>query len=79
MLKELSDFDAFMETLVRDWNVPGIGVSILKDEEVLLAKGYGYRDHAQKLPLRRLPASRLRRTQSCSPPWRRACWSIAVC
>ena len=50
MLNELSDFDALMEKLVSEWNVPGIGVSILKDDKVLLAKGYGYRDYAQKLP-----------------------------
>jgi len=50
MLKELADFDALMEKLVRDCNVPGIGVSVIKDEEILIAKGYGYRDHAHKLP-----------------------------
>jgi CubicO group peptidase (beta-lactamase class C family) len=50
MLKELGDFDASMERLVRDWNVPGIGVSILKNEEVLLARGYGHRDYTNKLP-----------------------------
>ncbi|CAB3650535.1 D-aminopeptidase [Paraburkholderia sediminicola] len=50
MLRELGDFDGFMETLISDWNVPGIGVSIARDDEVVFSKGYGYRDHASKLP-----------------------------
>ncbi|MFL9956001.1 serine hydrolase [Paraburkholderia nemoris] len=50
MLRELGDFDGFMEKLISDWNVPGIGVSIAKDDEIVLSKGYGYRDHASKLP-----------------------------
>jgi CubicO group peptidase (beta-lactamase class C family) len=50
MLSELSDLDGFMEKLVSDWNVPGIGISVAKHDEVVLTKGYGYRDHAGKLP-----------------------------
>jgi CubicO group peptidase (beta-lactamase class C family) len=46
----LAGFDAYMEKLVRDWNLPGIGVAIVSGKEVVLAKGWGYRDYGKKLP-----------------------------
>jgi CubicO group peptidase (beta-lactamase class C family) len=46
----LGDFDGYMETLVRDWHAPGIGVSIVKNDEVVLTRGYGHRDVANALP-----------------------------
>jgi CubicO group peptidase (beta-lactamase class C family) len=46
----LQGFDAYMEKVVKDWNVPGIGVAIVVKDKVVLAKGYGYRDYGRKLP-----------------------------
>ena len=46
----LQGFDAYMEKLVKDWNVPGIGVAVVAKDKVILAKGYGYRDYGRKLP-----------------------------
>ncbi|WP_213762730.1 serine hydrolase [Caballeronia sp. dw_19] len=46
----LGDVDAYAETLVRDWHAPGVGVSIVRNDEVLLARGYGHRDAANALP-----------------------------
>jgi CubicO group peptidase (beta-lactamase class C family) len=46
----LDGFDAYMEKLVHDWNVPGIGVAIVVKDQVVLAKGWGYRDYGKKLP-----------------------------
>jgi len=46
----LQGFDAYMEKLVKDWNVPGIGVAVVAKDKVILAKGYGYRDYGKKLP-----------------------------
>lgn len=34
--------DAYIETSLKKWNVPGVGVAIVKDGKVVLAKGYGY-------------------------------------
>lgn len=48
--QRLAGFDAYMETLVRDWNVPGIGVAIVAKDQVVLAKGWGFRDYGRKLP-----------------------------
>lgn len=34
----------FIEQQMKLWNVPGLAVAVIKDQEVLLAEGYGYRD-----------------------------------
>jgi CubicO group peptidase (beta-lactamase class C family) len=47
---KLAGFDAYMEKVVKDWNVPGIGVAVVAKDQVVFAKGYGYRDYGQKLP-----------------------------
>lgn len=44
----LKDFDKFVESAMKDWNVPALGVAIVKDGEVLLTKGYGYADVENK-------------------------------
>lgn len=36
--------DALVERALVDFNIPGIGVGIIKDGEIVLAKGYGIRD-----------------------------------
>jgi CubicO group peptidase (beta-lactamase class C family) len=48
--KRLAGFEAFMDKAVRDWNVPGIGVAIVVKDQVVLARGWGYRDYGKKLP-----------------------------
>ena len=47
----LEGFDAFVEGALKTWNVPGVAVAIVKDGEVVLAKGYGLRDVARNLPV----------------------------
>lgn len=44
----LKGFDKFVESTLKDWNVPGAGIAIVKDGEVILVKGYGYADVAKK-------------------------------
>jgi CubicO group peptidase (beta-lactamase class C family) len=46
----LQGFDAYMAKLLKDWNVPGIGVGIVQGDRLVFAKGYGYRDFGSKLP-----------------------------
>jgi CubicO group peptidase (beta-lactamase class C family) len=48
--RRLDGFDAYMQKVVKDWNVPGIGVAVVAKDRVVFAKGYGYRDYGQKLP-----------------------------
>lgn len=38
------DFDAYVTRVLETFDVPGIGVAIVKDGRVVLAKGYGVRD-----------------------------------
>ena len=49
-LPQLQGFDATMQQLVRDWNVPGIGVGVVVKHQLVFARGYGYRDYGRKLP-----------------------------
>ena len=41
--KRLDGFDAYMQKLLKDWNVPGIGVGIVVKDKLVFAKGYGFR------------------------------------
>lgn len=42
--KQLQDFDKYVDQTLKDWNVPSAGVAIVKDGEVVWAKGYGMKD-----------------------------------
>ena len=46
----LRGFDAYMAQVLKDWNVPGIGVGIVVKDKLVFAKGYGYRDYGKKIP-----------------------------
>jgi CubicO group peptidase (beta-lactamase class C family) len=40
----LSSLDAFIESAMKDWRVPGLGLAVVRDGEVVLARGYGVRE-----------------------------------
>ncbi len=42
--KALAGFDEIVERGLKELNVPGAAVAVVKDDEVILAKGYGFRD-----------------------------------
>ena len=46
----LAGFEEYMAKVLRDWNVPGMGVGIVVKNQLVFAKGYGYRDYGKKLP-----------------------------
>ncbi len=46
----LQGFDAYMEKVLKDWNVPGIGVGVIVKDKLVFARGYGYRDFGKKVP-----------------------------
>lgn len=48
---QLSGFDAFVEKEMKNWKVPGAAIAIIKDDKVILAKGYGYADVKTKRPV----------------------------
>lgn len=41
---KLKEIDAYAEKSRADWNVPGFAIAIVKDDKVVLAKGYGVRE-----------------------------------
>jgi CubicO group peptidase (beta-lactamase class C family) len=47
----LAGFDEFVESAMKSWNVPGMGIAIVKDGKVVLAKGYGLRNVKANLPV----------------------------
>lgn len=49
--KKLKGFDKEMEKALKDWNMPGAGVGIVKNGKLVFVKGYGYRDYEKKLPI----------------------------
>jgi CubicO group peptidase (beta-lactamase class C family) len=48
---QLQDFDAYVEAVRAKFEVPGIAVAIVKDGQVVLARGYGLRDRERNLPV----------------------------
>jgi CubicO group peptidase (beta-lactamase class C family) len=39
----VADFDAYVAKGVRDWEVPGLSIAVVRNDTVLLARGYGVR------------------------------------
>ena len=48
---KMKKFDKEMVKNLKDWNIPGVGVGIVKDGKLVFVKGYGYRDYDKKLPI----------------------------
>ncbi|NQZ75354.1 MAG: beta-lactamase family protein [Ekhidna sp.] len=40
----VDEIDQYIEEARKDWNVPGMAVGIVKDGEVVLSKGYGFKE-----------------------------------
>lgn len=45
----LKGFDAFVMKVIREWQVPGVSIALVKDGQVLMARGYGYRNIGKML------------------------------
>lgn len=48
---DLTSIDPVVTAMMAEWHVPGLALGVIKDGQVLYAKGYGYRDVEQKLPV----------------------------
>lgn len=40
----LEGFDAYVEKALKDWEVPGVAIAVVKDDKIVLAKGYGVKE-----------------------------------
>lgn len=49
----LETFDATIEKALNDYDVPGLAVGVIVDGHVVYAKGFGYRDIENKMPVTR--------------------------
>lgn len=47
----LAGFDAATNAAIREWNVPGLAVSVVKDGKVVFSKGYGVRKVGESAPI----------------------------
>jgi hypothetical protein len=47
----LAGFDAFVNQALHAWEVPGLAIAVVKNGQVVLARGYGLRDVDKKLPV----------------------------
>jgi CubicO group peptidase (beta-lactamase class C family) len=47
----VSSLDAYFERARSDWSVPGLAVAIVKDDRLVLAKGYGVREIGKPAPV----------------------------
>lgn len=48
---DLKALDAWVTGAMAEWKIPGVAVGIVKDGKVVVAKGYGYRNVEEKLPV----------------------------
>ena len=48
---DVAALDATIEAAVRDWEAPGLAVAVIKDGELVLAKGYGVRRKGRPEPV----------------------------
>jgi len=48
---QLQDFDAYVEGVRKQFDVPGIAVAIVKDGKVVLERGYGVRELGKPAPV----------------------------
>ncbi len=46
--EQLKDLDAYIEKAMKDWQVPGLAIAIVKDDKVIYNKGFGVRDINKK-------------------------------
>ena len=49
--RELEGFRDFIEGVQSRWHVPGVSVAVVKDGEVIMSEGFGYRDLERRLPV----------------------------
>ncbi|HKW65611.1 MAG TPA: serine hydrolase [Candidatus Acidoferrum sp.] len=48
---KLQGLDDLAANAMKQWKVPGVALAVVQDGRVIYAKGYGYRDLEQKLPV----------------------------
>lgn len=47
----LNGFDEYVKKALKDWEVPGVAIAIVKNDQIVLAKGYGVRKLGEATPV----------------------------
>jgi CubicO group peptidase (beta-lactamase class C family) len=71
----LQQLRAFVDSTMKSWKVPGLAMAIVKDGEVILSEGFGWRNVEAKLPV---TPNTLLAIGSCSKAFTAACLGILV-
>jgi CubicO group peptidase (beta-lactamase class C family) len=71
----LAGLDAFIESAMKDWRVPGLAIAVVEDGEVVLARGYGVRTEGGADPV---DADTLFAIGSSSKAFTAACIALLV-
>jgi CubicO group peptidase (beta-lactamase class C family) len=45
------DIEAYIEKARNDWQVPGVGLAVVRNGKIIYAKGFGFKDLEQKTPV----------------------------
>src|SRR5690348_7979514 len=48
---KLQGIEELADRAMKEWKVPGVAIAVVQDGKVIYAKGYGYRDLENKLPV----------------------------
>src|SRR5262245_40543679 len=67
--------DSFISKTMDDWHVMGVSVAVIKKNEVIFSKGYGYCDFATKKPVTEHTIFPI---ASCTKPFASALMGMAV-
>ncbi len=49
--KRLSGIDTLINRVLKDWHASGVAVAVVDRNKVVLVKGFGYKDYAQRMPV----------------------------
>ena len=48
---QLAGFDDYVNKAIKDWEVPGVAIAIVKDDKIVLARGYGVKKLGDPAPV----------------------------
>ena len=49
--KRLAGIDTFINRVLKDWHASGVAIAVVDRNKVVLAKGFGYKNYAQRIPV----------------------------
>src|SRR3712207_370547 len=47
----LQGLDEYVDKTVKAWDVPGLAIAVVKDDRIVFAKGYGFREFGKQAPV----------------------------